>query len=87
MADSTDSQSTRDTEPLSFLIKAAISALLLYLSLRQVNLESVGQRLGGLDLKWVALILLLLCAQMPLLAIRWRGIAAILRGTVSNAAA
>jgi uncharacterized membrane protein YbhN (UPF0104 family) len=62
---------------LAFLVKVAISALLLYLSLRRVNLESVGQRLGGLDLKWVALILFLLCAQMPLLALRWRWIAAI----------
>lgn len=62
---------------LSFLVKAAISALLLYLSLRRVNLESVGQRLGGLDWGWIALILLLLCVQIPLLALRWREIAAI----------
>ena len=60
---------------LSFLVKAAISALLLYLSLRQVNIEGIGQRLGGLDLIWVILILLLPCAQMYLLAIRWREIA------------
>ena len=61
---------------LSALIgKAAISALLLYLSLRHVNLAVVQQRLGTLDLYWTAVIPLLLCAQMLLLAIRWRLIA------------
>jgi uncharacterized membrane protein YbhN (UPF0104 family) len=59
---------------LSFLVKAAISALLLYLSLRRVNLGSIGQRLGGLDLRWMTLILFILCAQMALLALRWREI-------------
>jgi uncharacterized membrane protein YbhN (UPF0104 family) len=62
---------------LAFVVKAMISALLLYLSLRQVSLESVGQRLGRLDLNWGALILILLFAQMPLLALRWRAITAI----------
>jgi uncharacterized membrane protein YbhN (UPF0104 family) len=59
---------------MSFLVKAAISALLLYLSLRRVNLASIGQRLGGLDLHWMTLILFILCAQMALLALRWREI-------------
>ena len=59
---------------LSFFIKAAISALLLYLSLRRVDLGSIGQRLGGLDLRWVTLILFIPCAQMVLLALRWREI-------------
>jgi uncharacterized membrane protein YbhN (UPF0104 family) len=59
---------------LSFLGKAAISAVLLYLSLRRVNLDSVGQRLGSLDLIWIAFILVILCAQMPLSALRWREI-------------
>jgi hypothetical protein len=40
---------------MSFLVKAAISALLLYLSLRRVNLGSIGQRLGGLDFRWMTL--------------------------------
>ena len=59
---------------LTFLVKAVISALLLCLSLRRVNLASVGQRLGELDLRWVALILFILCPQMALLALRWREI-------------
>jgi glycosyltransferase 2 family protein len=57
-----------------FLVKAAISALLLYLSLRRVNLGSIGQRLGGLDLRWMTFALFMLCCQMPLLALRWREI-------------
>jgi len=62
---------------LIFLVKVVISALLLYLSLRRINLEPVAERLGALDLKWVALILSLMCVQLPLLALRWREIAVI----------
>ena len=57
---------------LSFMAKAAISALLLYLALRRVNLDSVGQRLSGLDWRWIAGILVVLCIQLPLNALRWR---------------
>jgi len=59
---------------MPFLLKVAISTLLLYLSLHRVDLSSTGQRLGGLDLRWVTLILFILCAQMVLLALRWREI-------------
>jgi uncharacterized membrane protein YbhN (UPF0104 family) len=62
---------------VSFLVKAAISALLLYLALRRVNLDSVGQRLGGLDWGWIAFILIILCVQMLPLALRWREIAVV----------
>ena len=61
---------------LAFMAKAAVSALLLYLSLRRVNLGSVGQRLSGLDLRWMTLILLT-CSQILLLALRWREIVVI----------
>jgi uncharacterized membrane protein YbhN (UPF0104 family) len=61
----------------SFLVKAAISALLLYFSLRRVNLEGVGERLGGLDFGWIAFILFALCVQTLLLALRWWEIVAI----------
>jgi len=60
---------------MSFLGKAAISAFLLYLSFRRVNLDSVGQRLGGLEWSWIAASLLLLFIQLPVLALRWREIA------------
>jgi len=62
---------------LTLLIKVAVSILLLYLSLRRVDLGSVGQRLGALDLRWIALILFVLCAQIPFVAIRWREIVTI----------
>jgi uncharacterized membrane protein YbhN (UPF0104 family) len=62
---------------LLFLVKAAISALLLAVSLRGVDLRSVGQRLSGLDLGWIAFALFMLCIQAPLLALRWSEIAAI----------
>ena len=62
---------------LAFVLKAAISALLLYLSLRRVDLDSVRQQLGGLDLRWIAFILFVLCIAMPLAALRWHEIVAI----------
>jgi uncharacterized membrane protein YbhN (UPF0104 family) len=62
---------------LSLAVKAAISALLLYLSLRRVDLTSVGQRLAGLELSWIALALLVLCVQVALGALRWREVALI----------
>lgn len=62
---------------LSFLAKAAISALLLYLALRRVNLDGVGQRLSGIDWRWIAGILVVLCIQLPLNALRWREIVTI----------
>ena len=68
---------------LSFFVKAAVSALLLYLSLRRVDLASVGQRLGALDLRWCVVITFLLCAQVPLLALRWREIATICGANLS----
>jgi hypothetical protein len=59
---------------LMFLVKAAISALLLYLSLRRFDLGSIGQRLDGLDFRWITLVLFVLCSQMPFVALRWREI-------------
>ncbi|MFZ0846193.1 MAG: lysylphosphatidylglycerol synthase transmembrane domain-containing protein [Pseudolabrys sp.] len=59
---------------LSFLVKVAVSAVLLYLSLRKVDLSSIGQRLTTLDWSWIAFILLVLGSQIPLLALRWREI-------------
>lgn len=60
---------------LSFLLKAGVSALLLYLALRRVDLSQVAARLGGMDLRWVAFVLAVLCLQLPVLALRWREVA------------
>jgi uncharacterized membrane protein YbhN (UPF0104 family) len=62
---------------ISFFAKAAVSALLLYLSLRRVDLSGLGQRLSALDWRWLAFVLLMLCVQIPLGAFRWREIVAI----------
>jgi uncharacterized membrane protein YbhN (UPF0104 family) len=62
---------------LSLLLKAATSVLLLYLSLRQVNPESIVQRLGGLDLRWLALAFLVQVFQLLLSASRWQWIAVV----------
>lgn len=62
---------------LSFLAKAAVSALLLYLSMRRVNLDSLGQRLSELDWRWVAVIFVTMAVQVGLNALRWRDIAGV----------
>jgi glycosyltransferase 2 family protein len=72
---------------LSFLLKAAISALLLYLSLRRVDLSHIGERLGGLDLRWIAFILFMPCVQMVLSALRWREIVAVCGSKLPSATA
>ena len=58
--------------PLLLLLKAAISILLLYASLRAVDLTALGERLGRLDVVWIITAFLLLAAQVVLVAFRWR---------------
>jgi uncharacterized membrane protein YbhN (UPF0104 family) len=60
--------------PLLLLFKAAISLLLLYLSLRSVNLAALGDRLSRLNIAWIAGALLLQALQVALQALRWRAI-------------
>jgi hypothetical protein len=61
--------------PLLLLLKAAVSILLLYLSLRSVNLTVLGERLSRIEAGWIAAALILLAAQVVLMAVRWRTIA------------
>jgi uncharacterized membrane protein YbhN (UPF0104 family) len=72
---------------LSFLIKAVVSAFLLYLSLRRVDLASVGQRLGGIDLRWIAFVVAGMCIQVLLGAQRWREIVMICGAKLTSAMA
>jgi uncharacterized protein (TIRG00374 family) len=72
---------------LTLLVKATVSLLLLYLSLRRVDLSSVGRRLGSLDLLWIAFTLFVLCIQIPLSALRWREIATICGANLHGATA
>jgi len=60
---------------LSFVAKAAISALLLYLSLRRVDLVSLGQRLSELDWRWITVVFVTMTAQVGFNAWRWRNVA------------
>lgn len=60
---------------LTLLAKAALSALLLYFSLRWVNIAAVTDRLNALEPGWMLVAVLLLIVQTILLAQRWRLIA------------
>jgi len=71
----------------SFLLKAAVSAALLYLSLRQVDLAAVGRRLGAIDPRWFIAAGVVFCGQLVLLAIRWRDIATVCGAPMSLRAA
>jgi uncharacterized membrane protein YbhN (UPF0104 family) len=62
---------------LLLLLKAAVSVLLLYFSLRSVDLSVVGERLSRFHPGWIVLSLLVLTVQVGLLAIRWSEIAAV----------
>jgi len=68
---------------LLFLAKAATSILLLYFSLRWVNVGVLGERLNQLESGWVALAVFLLGAETVLLAIRWREIATVCHATLA----
>lgn len=71
----------------SLLIKAAISALLLYLSLRWVNLGEVGERLARVHADWLAIAGGTVLVQVGFLAMRWRSIVMASGVTLSGAAA
>src|SRR5262249_49736457 len=56
-------------------VKAAISILLLYFSLRWGNISAIGDRLSHLQPGWIIFGLGLLATQIILLTFRWRTIA------------
>jgi uncharacterized protein (TIRG00374 family) len=60
---------------LLLLAKATISILLLYFSLRWVNVGAMADRLNWFQPGWIVLALCLLIIQVALLAARWRTIA------------
>ena len=57
--------------------KAATSVLLLYLSLRWVNVGVLTEQFSRLDPSWIVFAVLLLMSQVAVLAARWREIAAV----------
>ena len=60
---------------LLLLAKATISILLLYFSLRWVNVGALGDRLSRFQPAWMAFALFLLTVQVAFLAARWKKIA------------
>jgi glycosyltransferase 2 family protein len=68
---------------LLLLTKAATSILLLYFSLRWVNVGALAERLSRFEWGWVTLAVLLLGAETVLLAARWREIATICHATLA----
>jgi glycosyltransferase 2 family protein len=61
--------------PLLLLAKATTSILLLYFSLYWVNVSSLADRLARFQPGWMLLALLLMIAQVAVLAARWQKIA------------
>src|SRR5262245_35041622 len=68
---------------LLLLTKATTSILLLYFSLRWVNVGVLGERLSRVELGWVTVAVLLLGAQTILLAARWREIGTVCHATLA----
>ncbi len=60
---------------LSLFIKAGVSALLLYLSLRSVDLTGVMERINQINIVWLVTVALIQVVQVGLLGMRWREIA------------
>ncbi len=60
---------------LALAIKAAISALLLYLALDFVNLATLRERLHLIDLRWIAAGVAIILVQMVVASLRWQRIA------------
>jgi hypothetical protein len=60
---------------LLLLIKAATSILLLYISLRWVNVKAMADRLARCEPEWIVAALVLMTTQITLLTARWQKIA------------
>lgn len=58
----------------TFAQKAAISCILLYFNFAHVNFDLIGRQLNHLRYIWLAAAVLILIAQLPLCALRWRRI-------------
>jgi glycosyltransferase 2 family protein len=68
---------------LTFALKAAVSAVLLYFAFSHVKFDLVGQQLGQLNYRWLAAAIVILIAQLALAALRWQRI--VLHGEAPDA--
>jgi glycosyltransferase 2 family protein len=57
---------------LGFVVKAAVSAALLYFAFTRVNLDVLEQRLNRIDYVWLVVAILLLVLQIIFGALRWQ---------------
>lgn len=57
---------------LSFAIKCAVSAVLLWLLARGIDIDAVGRQIAGADPLWLIVALILAAAVLPMAAIRWQ---------------
>ncbi|MFT5182522.1 MAG: hypothetical protein ACI8S3_002415 [Alphaproteobacteria bacterium] len=57
---------------LSFAIKGAVSAILLWLLARGIDIDAVGQQMAGADPAWLIAAVILSAAVIPMAAIRWQ---------------
>ena len=57
---------------ISFAIKCAVSAILLWLLARGIDLDAVGRQMAGADPRWLVIALILAAAVLPMAAIRWQ---------------
>ncbi len=69
---------------LSFAIKFSVSAILLWLLARGIDIDAVGQQMAGADPLWLLIALLLAAAVLPMAAIRWHLVTRAIREPVST---
>lgn len=68
----------------SFAIKFAVSAILLWLLARGIDVEAVGRQMAGADPLWLIIAVILGGAVIPMAAIRWRLVTQAIREPVST---
>ena len=62
-------------QSISFTIKCAVSAILLWLLARGIDLDAVGRQMAGADPLWLSVALILAALAVPMAAIRWQLVA------------
>ncbi|NKB48654.1 MAG: flippase-like domain-containing protein [Alphaproteobacteria bacterium] len=69
---------------LSFAIKFAVSAILLWLLARGIDIDAVGRQMAGADPLWLIIAVFLAAAVIPMAAIRWQMVTQAIREPVST---
>lgn len=69
---------------LSFAFKFAVSAVLMWLLVRGIDVEAVGRQMASADPLWLIIAVILGGAVIPMAAIRWRLVTQAIREPVST---